>query len=114
MKVKVKDTELELFYTMRMFIIYENITNETVDFNKMGSTKQLTTLLLACMMASAQKKDIPFTMKYEEYMDWLDENGGYVLVGEFATWFANELETRYSYIQENDNKDNNKSKKAKG
>ena len=116
MKVKILDKEIQLFYTMRMMIIYENITGESVDFMDMKSVKQLSTLLLSCIIASAKKQQIEFNITYDEYADWLDDNGGYVILNDFATWLANEIQTKYSLLAEQKEKDDfpKSRKKAKG
>lgn len=99
MIIKIKDKEIELCYTMRMFIIYENITGENIDFNNMQSLKQVTTLLLACIIASAQKAKKELNLDYSEFMDWLDENGDYSLINDFAIWLAKEIETKVSLLK---------------
>lgn len=100
MKVKIKDKEIELCYSMRTHIIYENITNESVDFMNMKSIKQLTTLFLATILASAQKNKIDLNLTFDEYADWLDDNGGYIILNEFAQWLAETVRAKYALLAE--------------
>lgn len=100
MKVKIHDLELDLHYSMRMMIIYENITGENIDFTNMQSIKQLTSLFLSCILASAKKNKIDLQLTYDEFMDWIDDNGGYKLLNEFATWLAGEIKAKYELLKE--------------
>ena len=100
MKVKIHDLELDLNYSMRMMIIYENITGENFDFTNMQSIKQLTSLFLSCILASAKKNKIDLQLTYDEFMDWIDDNGGYKLLNEFATWLAGEIKAKYELLKE--------------
>ena len=100
MKVKIHDLELEIHYSMRMMIIYENITGENFDFTNMQSIKQLTSLFLSCILASAKKNKIDLQLTYDEFMDWIDDNGGYKLLNEFATWLAGEIKAKYELLKE--------------
>ena len=115
MTIKIQGKEIELFYTMRMFIVYENITGDSVDFENMKSLKQISTLFLACIIGSAQKQNIQLDVTYNDYMEWLDENGGYTLLNEYALWLANQMQAKYELLaKEKEEKGNKKPKKAKG
>lgn len=92
MKVKINGKEIELHYSFRIFIIYENITGENVDYSNFQSIKQLTTLFCSCIIASAQKDKIELDLTYDKFMDFLDENGGYQMLNEFTIWFASQVE----------------------
>lgn len=113
MKVKIKENEITLHYTMRMYIIYENITGESIDFENMNSAKQLTSLFLACIMASAQKDKIDLKLDYQEFMDFVDDNGGYAILNDFAIWFIDELNNKYSLLKEEKEDDFPKNKRKK-
>ena len=105
MKIKIKDYQFDLHYTMRMMVIYENITGESVDFTNMESIKQLTTLFLACIIASAKKAKIDLNMSYDDFIDWLDDNGGYVILNEFALWLAAEMDAKYGLLKKEEEKE---------
>lgn len=114
MKITIKGQEIELCYTMRMMIIFENITGHSVDFNNMTSLNQATTLFLACIIASAKKAKLNFDITFDEFMDFLDENNGYAMINEFAIWLAGELEAKYGLLKKEDKEDElpKKTKKA--
>ena len=113
MKVKIHNINLDLHYSMRMMIIYENITGENFDFYNMQSLKQISTLFLSCILASAKKDKIDLQLTYDEFMDWMDENGGYNLLKDFAIWLAKEIKTKYSLIKEDTDDDLPKSTRKK-
>ena len=105
MKITIKGQEIELHYTMRMMVIYENITGESVDFTNMESIKQLTTLFLACIIASAKKAKIDLNITYDDFVDWVDDNGGYVILNDFALWLAAEMDAKYGLLKKEEEKE---------
>lgn len=113
MKVTIKGKSFDLHYSMRMMIIYENITGENFDFTNMQSLKQVTSLFLSCILASAKKNGIDLQLTYEDFMDWLDDNGGYELLNEFALWLAKDIESKYSLLKKEDEEDLPKSTRKK-
>ena len=98
---------------MRMMIIYENITGENFDFTNMQSLKQVTTLFLSCILASAKKIGLDLQLTYEDFMDWLDDNGGYELLNEFALWLAKDIEAKYNILKKEEEEDFPKSTRKK-
>jgi len=102
MKVKIKDTEITLHYTMRMYMNYENITGGTIDFNNFTSLNQLIILFLSCILASAKKDNIDLQLDYEEFMDWLDEQGGNVILTDFTIWLTKQLQAEKLLMMKED------------
>lgn len=98
MKIKILENEIELKYSIRMNIIYENIAGETLDFTNISSIKQISTLMLACIYSSAQIQGITLNLTYDAYMNWLDANGGYQILNEFAIWLADEMMAQYNLL----------------
>ena len=116
MKVNILDYEIELKYSMRTAIIYENIAGETLDFSNMSSIKQISTLFLACIYSSAQQQHITLNLTYDNYMDWLDENGGYGKLNEFAFWLADQMAAQMNLLpktKEDENKEEKPTKELK-
>lgn len=113
MKVTIKDKTFDLRYSMRMMVIYENITGENFDFTNMQSLKQVTTLFLSCILASAKKVGFDLQLTYEDFMDWLDDNGGYELLNTFALWLAKDIEAKYNILKKEEEEDFPKSTRKK-
>ena len=85
MKVKIKGKELELFYSMRIYLIYEQITGNTLSL-KDGSYTVSVNLFYSAILASMQHYHLDLDFEYNEYLDWLDEQG-IDLIKEFIEWF---------------------------
>ena len=105
MKVKINDQEIELVYSMRAFVIYENIAGDSLDFSNFKSLKQLTTTFLAFVYASAQKQGININWTYDDYMNWLDDNNGYTILNEFALWLADQIQAQFNLLPKTEDDD---------
>jgi len=77
MKITIKDKEIELKYTMRSMLMYENITEKTFSPNTMTD---IITYMYCVVLSSA--KD--YSISYDEFIDYLDENVD--VVNEFSQW----------------------------
>ena len=85
MKVNIKGTELDLHYSMRIYLIYETITGNTLSL-KDGSYTVSVNLFYSAILASMQHYHLDLDFEYNEYLDWLDEQG-IDLVKKFIEWF---------------------------
>jgi len=85
MKVNIKGTELELFYSMRIYLIYEQITGKTLTLEE-GSYSVSVNLFYSAILASMQHNHLDLDFQYDEYLDWLDEQG-IDLIKDFINWF---------------------------
>ena len=93
MKINIKDIDLELHYSMRMYILYENILGKALNFENASSYTSVIVLFYSAIMASIQHKKLDITLTYDEYMDWLDEQNAQELLAEFSSWFASHITT---------------------
>lgn len=92
MKVNIKNLkDLELRYSMRMYIIYENIMGKSMTFTSDTSYTSLIVLFYAAIMATLQRENKSITFTYDEYMDWLDDNEPQTLITEFSKWFTEKV-----------------------
>ena len=97
MVVKYKGEDLELRYTLRIYLIYENIMGkavETTDYSTM------VTLLYATLVATLQYQRKQIDLPYQDFLDWIDENGGLVLISKFGKWFAEQVNIQAELIGE--------------
>lgn len=85
MIVRYNNEDLELRYSLRIYIIYENIM-ETSDIKEDYTT--LLTLLYSTLVATLQYHRKKIDMDYQDFLDWVDDNGGIKLVTDFSTWFS--------------------------
>ena len=88
MKINIKNQEIELSYSMRIYILFENITNKSLSFESMQSYTSLIVLFYSSVLASIQKQKLNITISYDEFMDWLDDSNGEQMIKEFSTWFT--------------------------
>lgn len=77
MKLTIKDKEIELKYSLRSMILFENVTGET--FNPKTFTDILT--FFYCVVISSSKD---YTIKFEEFIDYVDSN--IEILNEFSEW----------------------------
>lgn len=85
MKVNIKGKELDLHYSMRIYLIYETITGKTLSLQD-GSYTVSVNLFYSAILASMQHYHLDLDFEYDEYLDWLDEQG-MDLIKEFIEWF---------------------------
>lgn len=85
MKVNIKGKELDLHYSMRIYLIYETITGKTLSLES-GSYTVSVNLFYSAILASMQHANLDLDFEYDEYLDWLDEQG-MDLIKEFIEWF---------------------------
>lgn len=86
MKINIKDHEIELKYSFRSLIVYEEIMGTTLTVPE--SLKEILVLFYSIILASAKGALQDFT--WDQFMDWLDDNPTMTI--EFTTWLKNVLE----------------------
>lgn len=88
MKITIKDKEIELKYTIRAMLMFENIADKT--FNTAGLTDVIT-FMYCCVLSSSKDYSITF----DEFIDWLDENPS--VLNEFGDWVQDIVKTQNSF-----------------
>lgn len=89
MKITIKEDELELRYSFRALMAYEQILGKT--FEPRGITEVIT--FFYCVIITS-KKDLQFT--YDEFLDMLDENPG--IIKEFSEWLTGAVQRNNSLM----------------
>ena len=97
MKVNIKGKELELHYSMRIYLIYETITGKTLSLET-GSYTVSVNLFYSAILASMQHANLDLNFEYDEYLDWLDEQG-MDLIKEFIEWFLKIMNVNSSLVE---------------
>ena len=67
MNININDKEITLKYSLRAMMMYENVTNKTL--NPSGITEVVT--FFYCVVLASSKD---YSLSFEDFMDWLDEN----------------------------------------
>lgn len=105
MKIVIKEQEIELKYSFRALIIYENIMNKS--FEGRGITEILT--FMYCVILGSQK-GLEFT--YDEFLDLIDTQPN--LIKEFSEWLTATVEQNNALMMKNvSDKDKKKLAKVK-
>jgi len=106
MKINIKDQEVELKYSFRALIIFEEITSKTLTVPE--SLKDILILFYSVILASAKGSLQDWT--WDNFMDWLDDNPEITI--EFTQWLKDVLETQNG-ITEKHSKDVEKKTRRK-
>lgn len=81
MKIKFGNDEYALKYSLRAFMLFEQMLSKPFNVETLTDTY----VLFYCFLMASNK---PFDITFEQYMDLLDENPE--TVREFNKWFAEE------------------------
>lgn len=95
MKIKIKDQTLDLHYSMRIYIIYEQMTDKSIDPSDFNKMTNVITLLYATILATLQYNRLPASLDWNDFIDWVDEQGDNLIV-DFSNWFMTEVNAQKS------------------
>lgn len=112
MKINIKGHDLELHYSMRILINYEELTGKSLNFEDLNSFTNLSQLFFSSIIASLQYNRQPLDITWDDFIDWIDENGGFTILTEFGNWYAKIL-TANLEIETKKNKNKDTKKEAK-
>jgi len=91
MKLNIKDKEIELKYSIRALLMYENMTDKTF------STSTLLTdmvVFMYCVVISSSKD---YSLSFDDFIDFLDENPD--AIQEFAEWLKNNVNSNNNFTK---------------
>lgn len=110
MKIKVNGKDLEMHYSMRSFVIYEEITGKSLNFEDITSLSAIVNLFYSNVLASMQYAGMELTLTYNEFWNYLDDNNGPELIKEFSEWYMKHLEAQADFNKLKAPKEENKEK----
>lgn len=84
MVINLKNKLIELKYTFRGYMIFEEITDKSFE----GGIKDTIILFYSMLMGSSKELSIEF----DDFMDWLDENPD--KLSEFTEWLQSNIKSR--------------------
>ena len=102
MEVTIKGQTLPLHYSLRIYMIYENIVGESlsnIDANSMTSSASL---VYATLVSTLKYNKIEDKLTLDEVIDFIDENGGMKFIAEFSKWFTDNVNREASLIAKKD------------
>lgn len=91
MKINIKGKEFELHYSMRMYILYENILGKSIDSESTSSYTSIIALLFSAIMSSIHYYKLNISLSYDEFMDWMDSQNSTKLINDFSRWFVENI-----------------------
>lgn len=95
MFLKINNEDLELIYSFRSSIYFEQISGHAIDFNiEKFTSNDLLTLFYCTVIASLQKKKKPI-ISLDDFMDVIDDNGGDKCIYEFSKWYIETMKAQY-------------------
>lgn len=111
MKLKINNEEIELIYSFRSSIYFEQITGHNIDFTNL-TANDLLSLFYSVLIASLQKAKKPI-ISMLDFMDIIDDNGGDKILLEFSNWYVQILQTQYEILNSEEDKKPKKVSKKK-
>lgn len=77
MKITINNKEIELKYSIRAMLMYENMTDKTL--NPTGLTDVIT--FMFCVVVASSKD---YSLQFDDFIDYLDENPD--VISQFSEW----------------------------
>lgn len=110
MTLKINDENIELAYSFRSGIYFEQIAHKSLDLTNISS-EDFVTLFYCIVLASLQKAKKPIITMLD-FLDIVDDNGGEKCLMEFSDWYIDVMKSQYEVLtDDNDKKPKNVSKK---
>lgn len=113
MKIKINDKEIELRYSMRSFIIYEEIVGKSLNLEDINSLSSITNLFYANVLATMQYYGMTLDFTYDDFWRYIDDNGGINIITEFSEWYMNQLKAQADFNNLKPQKEVTKAKNEK-
>lgn len=89
--------DLKLHYSMRSFVIYEEITGKSLNLEDINSLSAIVNLFYANVLASMQYSGLELTLTYNDFWNYLDDNNGPELIKEFSEWYMEHLKAQADF-----------------
>ena len=102
MKINLNDKEIELKYSFRALMAYENVMDKSLEMNTLSD---ILTFFYCIVITSAKDNSI----KFDEFMDYVDEHPE--AVAEFNNWLATVIQSNAFFNGGLATKTNNKKAK---
>ena len=96
MTLKIENELIELKYSFRSAIYFEQITGHNIDFTNFTGN-DLITLFYSVFIASLQKEKKPI-IDMITFLDIVDENGGDKCIMEFSNWYIDIMNKQYEVL----------------
>lgn len=113
MEVTIKGHTLPLHYSLRTYIIYENIAGESLNNIDANSVTASASLIYASLVSTLKYNHIENDLTLDDVIDLIDENGGMKFIAEFSKWFTDNVNREASLIAKKDEQEKPKEEPKK-
>lgn len=96
MNLKFNNEDLELKYSFRVNVYFEQIQGHGIDFTNINSN-DLITLFYCVFVATLQKEKKP-VVSMIDFLDIVDENGGEKCILDFTNWYLETMKAQYGVL----------------
>lgn len=96
MNLTINGEVIELVYSFRSSIYFEQIAGHNIEFDRF-SANDLLILFYSVTIASLQKQKKP-VISMLDFLDIVDENGGEKCLIEFSTWYTKIVTDQFEAI----------------
>lgn len=102
MKINIQNKEIELKYSFRALLIYENIQKKSFEPN---SLTDIIVYIYSTILAS----DKTLNLEFDDFLEYLDENPN--VINDFTEWLQDNVNKQAQLSPEQPKEDNRKPKK---
>lgn len=97
MKIDFEGRTYALHYSFRIGMLYEQIQGKSIDFTNLNQF-DIIILFYSTFISTLQYHKVNHHMKLEDFMNWIDDNGGEKMIVDFSNWYIEALRQQYDLV----------------
>lgn len=90
MKITLNEKELDLHYSYRIHIMFEEVLERPVDFGKM-TMSDIEKLFFFTIISTLKYNKIDYDLTFEDFRNWVDDNGNDQLLLDYFNWLVKDV-----------------------
>lgn len=98
MTINFNNKKLDLHYSYEVSMIYENITQHSIDYANMTS-QDYEILFYGVLLSTLRYNKIGELFRFVDFKNWVDDNGGTKLFVEFIKWYADTVKAEFEMLK---------------
>ena len=99
MTVNFNNKKLDLHYSYEVSVIYENMTQHSIDYDKMTS-QDYEILFYGVLLSTLRYNKIgKMIISFVDFKNWVDDNGGTKLFVEFIKWYVDTVKAEFEMLK---------------
>ena len=99
MTVNFNNKKLDLHYSYEVSVIYENMTQHSIDYDKM-TTQDYEILFYGVLLSTLRYNKIgKMIISFVDFKNWVDDNGGTKLFVEFIKWYVDTVKAEFEMLK---------------